>query len=48
MESGIRWLELMARTRQCVSARERTMGDAASDPQLFMGRAAGGLKVFTR
>jgi hypothetical protein len=47
MERGIRWLDLMGRTRQCVSGRERAMGAAASDPQLFMGPAAGGLKVFT-
>jgi hypothetical protein len=46
MERGIRWLDLMSRTRQCVSTRERAMGTAASYPQLSMGPAAGGLKVF--
>lgn len=46
MERGIRWLELMGRTRQCVSARERAMGADASDPQFSIGTAAGGLKVF--
>lgn len=47
MRRGIRWLELMGWTRQCVSVRERAMGATASDPQLFMGTAAGDLKVFT-
>ena len=47
MERGIRWADLMGRTRHCVSAHEHAMGAAASDPQLSMGRAAGGLKVFT-
>jgi hypothetical protein len=47
MERGIRWLDLMGRTRQCVSAREHAMGAAPSDPQLSMGPAAGSLKVFT-
>ena len=47
MEQGIRWVDLMGRARQCVTARERAMGTAASYPQLSMGPAAGGLKVFT-
>jgi hypothetical protein len=47
MQRGIRWADLMGRTRQCVSARERAMGAAASNPQLSIGRAAGGLTVFT-
>ena len=47
MQRGIRWADLMGRTRQCVSARERAMGAAASDPQLSIGQAAGGLMVFT-
>jgi hypothetical protein len=46
MERGITWLDLMGRTRQCVSARERAMADRPSDPQLSMGSAAAGLKVF--
>jgi len=47
MQRGIRWADLMGRTRRCVSARERAMGAAASDPQLSIGRAARGLMVFT-
>jgi hypothetical protein len=47
MQRGIRWADLMGRTRTCVTARERAMGAAASDPQLSMGPRAGGLKVFT-
>lgn len=46
MDRGIGWRDLMGRTRRCVSERERAMGVAASDPQLSMGAAAGGLKVF--
>jgi Peptidase C13 family len=47
MQRGIRWADLMGRIRRCVSARERAMGAAASDPQLSIGQAAGGLTVFT-
>jgi hypothetical protein len=46
MERGITWLDLMDRTRRCVTARERTMSDRPSYPQLSMGAAAAGLKVF--
>ncbi|HKX09300.1 MAG TPA: C13 family peptidase [Stellaceae bacterium] len=46
MERGIRWLDLMGRTRQCVSARERTMGELPSSPQLSVGASAAGLTVF--
>jgi hypothetical protein len=46
MERGIRWPDLMGRTRQCVSARERAMGDQPSSPQLSVGASAAGLKVF--
>jgi hypothetical protein len=47
MERGITWSDVMGRTRQCVAARERTMGDRPSDPQLSVGSAVAGLKVFT-
>ena len=47
MERGITWLDVMDRTRRCVSARERTLADRPSYPQLSVGYAATGLKVFT-
>lgn len=46
MERGIRWLDVMSRTRQCVSARERSMGELPSSPQLSVGAAEAGLTVF--
>ncbi len=46
MDRGIRWLDLMDRARRCVSARERTMGDRPSYPQLSVGAAATALRVF--
>jgi hypothetical protein len=47
MERGITWSDVMGRTRQCVSAREKSMGDRPSYPQLSVGSSAAGLKVFT-
>jgi len=46
MERGITWLDLMDRARRCVTARERTMADRPSYPQLSIGAAATRLKVF--
>lgn len=46
MERGIRWPDVMSRTRQCVSARERSMGELPSSPQLSVGAAETGLTVF--
>ena len=46
MERGITWVDLMGRARQCVSARERAMGDRPSYPQLSAGASAARLKVF--
>jgi Peptidase C13 family len=48
LDRGMSWRDLMGQIRRCVAARERTMGVAASDPQLSVGPAAGGLKVFVR
>ncbi len=47
MDRGMTWLEVMSRTRACVTARERTEGDRPSYPQLSVGAAVAGLKVFT-
>ncbi len=47
MERGMTWGDVMNRTRQCVSARERSMGDTPSYPQISVGAAAAGLRVFT-
>ncbi len=47
MERGMTWSDVMNRTRQCVSARERAMGDRPSYPQISVGAAAAGLRVFT-
>ena len=47
LERGIRWAEVMGRTRRCVATYERESGDVASQPQLSVGRAVDRLKVFT-
>ena len=47
LERGIRWAEVMGRTRRCVVTYERESGDVASRPQLSVGRAVERLKVFT-
>lgn len=47
MERGITWLDLMDRARRCVAARERSLADRPSYPQLSAGSGVGGLRVFT-
>lgn len=47
MERGMTWADVMSRTRVCVTARERAEGDRPSYPQLSVGAAAAGLRVFT-
>jgi hypothetical protein len=48
MERGMTWSDVMSRARACVTARERAMADRPSYPQLSVGAAAAGLRVFTR
>ncbi len=47
LSRGLLWAEVMRRARRCVTAAEQALGvEAPSGPQLAIGAAVAGLRVF--
>jgi hypothetical protein len=45
---GVAWPVVMNKARECVAAEERRLGDARSEPQMYVGAATEDLRVFSR